>query len=249
MAVFSLLFFCLAGSMNVDSLTAALHVETGMAYLDQGLSDRALIEFNRALEISNTASEAFLGIGRASVILGSWDTAEENFLEYMHLKPFDHRPALELSEMLLGFPGRLQDAVMYADMALALAPLDGRCRLAAADARAALGRTEDAASGYGAVISENPEFASLARIRLGELFFSTGDLIRAREVLLPAALSGEADAHRLLCLVYLDQNDKLRAGDSAGRYLFLEPNGAWADSARLILEDISFESATGNPGD
>lgn len=248
-AVFSLLFFCLSGSMNIDSLTASLHVETGMAYLEQGLSDRALFEFNKALETSSAASEAYLGIARASAIHGSWDTAEENFLEYMALEPFDYRPALELSQMLLGFPGRLTDAAMYADMALALAPLDGMCRLAKANALAALGRSEEAVSAYELVIGENPEYASPARISLGGLLFYTGDLNGAREVLLQVASEGEAEAHRLLCLLYLDQNDRLRAGDSAGRYLFLEPNGDWADSARCILEEISFESATGNPGE
>jgi len=248
-AVFPLIFICLSGGIDVDSLTAALHVETGMAYLSQGLSEKALTEFNTALELSDTAYEAYLGIGRASAIHGSWDMAEASFLEFLACKPFDHRPARELAEMLLGFPGRFQDALMYADMALALAPLDGQCRLTAADARAALGRTEEALSAYTLIINENPEFASAARLRLGGYLFEYGRLADAREVLLPAALSGEAEAHRLLCLVYLDQHDHLRARDSAGRYIFLEPNGVWADSARTILEELSFESAPGNPGD
>lgn len=249
MTLFSLFFAGLACGMNVDSLTAALRVETGMAFLEQGLPQRALIEFTSALEASETADEAYLGLGRAYALSGSWETAEENYLAFMALEPFDHRPAIELAEMLLDLPGRLEDASMYAEMALALSPLDGRCRLASADAAAAQGETEGAVSRYNLVIGENPEFASDARIRLGLLLFSQGDLNGAREVLMPAAEDGKAEAHRLLCLVYLDQSDDLRASDCAQRYLYLEPNGSWADSARIIVEEVSFQSSPGNPGE
>lgn len=236
-------------TLDVDSLTAALHVETGMAYIEQGLSDRALLEFTRALEISDTASEAYLGLGRAASLCGSWESAEENYLTYMGLEPFDHRAALELAEMLLDLTGRYDDALLYAGMALALAPTDGRCRLAVADAKAALGSTGEAVSLYSTVITDNEEYSMKARLRLGGLFYSIGELGDAREALLPAAVSGEAEAHRLLALIYIDQNDVLRAFDSAERYLFLEPNGHWADSARILLEEKAFESSLGNPGD
>jgi Flp pilus assembly protein TadD len=249
MQVFSVLLLFLTGGMNLDSLSASLHVETGLAYLEQGLLNRAVIEFTRALEISDAAVEAYIGLGRAAALNGAWSTAEENYITYMELKPFDHRPAVELAEMLTGLFGRHSEAVEYASCALALAPTDGRCRLAAANAMTASGEASRAETLYRRVITENTEYETEARLRLGALLFSNGNLTDARTVLLPAAFSGEAEAHRFLCMIYLDQNDRLRAGDSAGRYLFLAPNGHWADSARTILEDVSFESFYGNQGE
>ncbi len=243
--LFAMILMVSLTGMDVDSLTAALHVETGMAYLEQGLPDRALQEFNTALEKSDRAWDAYLGLGRIAVLNSAWGTAEEHYTMYMELKPFDHRAPLELSEMFLTLPARFEEAVAYADQALTLAPLDGRCWLAVADAEAGLGNTEDAIAWYTRTIIENEELAFEARLRMGSLLFQQGDLSGSREVLLPAASAGMAEAHRLLSLIYLEQHDHLRAIDNINRYLFLKPNGLWADSARQYLEELSFESAAG----
>lgn len=242
---FTILLMVSLTGMDVDSLTAALHVETGMAYLEQGLPDRALEEFNTALDKSDRAVDAYLGLGRIAVINDAWGTAEENYSRYMELRPFDYRAPLEMAEMLLSLPARFDEAVEYADQALTLAPLDGRCWLVVADAEAGLGNTEDAITWYTRTIIENEELAFEARLRMGALLFDIGDLAGSREVLLPAASVGMAEAHRLLSLIYLEQGDHLRARDNINSYLFHEPNGLWADSARAYLEELSFESATG----
>jgi len=245
MIVCSVLVSVLVLGMDIDSLTAALHVETGMAYFEQGLSDRAMAEFIAALEISDTARQAHLGLGRVAAANGIWDTAEEQYSTYMELCPFDCAAPLEMAEMLLGLPARHDEAVEYANIALSLAPLNGRCWMAIADGEAAAGNTGEALVWYTRTIAESEENAMQARINMGSLLYDLGDLGGAREILLPAASAGSAEANRLLALLYLEQRDNLRAMDSTARYLFLDPEGYWADSARTILERLSFESFPG----
>ena len=223
---------------DVDALSADLHVETGMAYIEQGLPDKAMGEFITALEISDQAYEAHLGLARIAVINCSWTTAEEEYLIYMELRPENYRAPLEMAEMLLTVYGRYPDALVFAETALSLAPLNGECWLVLADTEGRLGNIEVATTWYRRIFTENVELADEARVRMGSLLFQHGDLPEAREVLLPAASSGKAEAHHILAVMYLEQNDELRATDSINRYLYLEPNGHWADSARMCLDEL-----------
>jgi tetratricopeptide (TPR) repeat protein len=183
--------------------------------------------------------EAYLGMGRALAAQGSWSSAEEHYLVYISLAPWDHRPLVELSGMLLELSGRGDEALELAGAALELAPLDGGCRLARAEALQATGSYMDAQEAYLSVIAQNPDHEMEARVKLGALLYSIGDLSEARSVLLPAAAEN-AEASRYLCLIYLEQGDMLRAADSAARYLFIAPDGYWADSAGLVIIEASF---------
>jgi len=227
----------LAG-MDVDLVTADLHVETGMAYITQGLVGEAFGEFTTALELSENAVEAHLGLARVAVINCSWDTAVSEYYIYMNLKENDFRAPLELSEMFLSLRGRAADALDYAEAALALAPLNSRCWMAVAAAEGSLGNAEEAFRWYTRVIIEDELLANEARVKMGSLLFQEGNLSEAREILLPAAAGGVPEAHHLLALIYMEQNDDLRAMDSINRYLYLEPNGVWADSAKTCMEEL-----------
>jgi Tfp pilus assembly protein PilF len=232
--------------MDVDRVTADLHVETGMAYIEQGLVNEAFGEFTTALELSEYAVEAHLGLARIAVINCSWDNAVSEYETYMNLKRNDFRAPLELSEMFLSLRGRAVDALDYAEAALALAPLNSRCWMAVAAAQGSLGNTDEAIRWYTRVIIEDELLAGEARVKMGSLVFQQGDLSGAREILLPAASGGVPEAHHLLALIYMEQNDDLRAMDSINRYLYLEPNGLWADSARACLEELSSGGSPNN---
>ncbi len=244
-SLFLIISLVLSG-MDVGNLSADLHIETGMAYISQGLPDKALGEFVAALEISESASEAHLGLARIAVINSSFTTAEEEYTLYMSMEPDDYRAPLEMAETLLQLSGRTFDALEYAETALELAPLNANCWMILAGVEGKLGNTEEAISWYSRTIIEDPESALEARVQMGALLFSEGDLYDAREVLLPAAQSGVAEAHHFLALIYLEQKDDLRAIDSINRYLYIEPNGLWADSARECLELFSSFNSQSN---
>ncbi len=243
MILLSAMLFALTCGLDIDSLTAALHVETGMAFMSQGLTDRAVFEFNRAIELDPSQAEAYLGLGRAARLRGSLEAAEEHFIAYMDMRPGDPTAPMEMAEMLTALPHRLVEAAEYARAAMELAPLSGACWLVLADAEAALGNTPEALNWYSRTITEHQELASEARLRMGAILYARGELSLTREILLPAASAGEPGAYRLLTMLYLEQNDHLRARDSAGRYLLLQPGGDWADSARLVIQELAPETS------
>lgn len=225
--------------IDVETLTANLHVETGMAYIEQGLPDKALEEFTTALDISRYASEAHLGLARIATLNCSWETAEEQYNIYMDMRPDDYRAPLEMSAMLLAGRRRSYDALKYAEIALELVPLNAQCWLMLGEAESRLGNEQNAISWYTRTIIEDEELANTARVKMGSLLFRRGDLAEARDILLPAAEAATPDAYHFLALLYMEQNDDLRAIDNLNRYLFVQPNGSWSDSARVYLEDLS----------
>lgn len=231
-----LLLTLFSSGINVEILTAELHIETGMAYLSQGLPDRAFAEFQTALDITDNATEAYLGLARVATINQSFLVAEEHYKHYIETNPTNYLAPLELSKMLLLTNLRSIEALDYANSALELAPLNGECWLVIADAEARLHNNEAAISWYTRLIIENEELADTSRVKLGKLYFEEGDLQKAREILLGTERIG---AYRLLALIYLEQNDNLRAIDNINKYLFLNPNGSWADSARTYLDELS----------
>lgn len=233
-----LLLTLVTSSIDVETITADLHIETGMAYLSQGLPDKAFAEFQTALEISENATEAYLGLARVATVNESYLIAEEHYKHYIEMNPNNYIAPLELSKMLLLTNIRSIEALDYANSALELAPLNGECWLVIADAEARLHNNEVAVNWYTRLIIEKEEFADTSRIKLGNLYFDEGDLQKAREILLGTERIG---AYRLLALIYLEQNDDLRAIDNINKYLYINPNGSWADSARTYLDELSVD--------
>jgi tetratricopeptide (TPR) repeat protein len=246
MTICVLMTVLLSPGLDIDLVTASLHIETGMAYINQGLTEEAFSEFTTALEISEDAVDAHLGLARVAVINCSWETAESEYETYMSLRGNDYRAPLEMAEMLLLFRNRESDALSFAKTALSLAPLKGKCWMTMARTENRLGNVEEACNWYTRVIVDDALLADDARVGMGSLLFRQGDLPGAREILLPAAANDKSEAHHLLALVYMEQNDGLRASDSINRYLVLEPNGIWADSARVCLEEIGSGSMQNN---
>ena len=80
-------------------------------------------------------------------------------------------------------------------------------------------------------------------ILLASVYRRTSRGAEAREILLPAVEVNYAPASWELAKLYLGWRDYLRAGDAISRYLMLSPEGHYADSALLVLEELG-ESGT-----
>jgi tetratricopeptide (TPR) repeat protein len=67
---------------------AAQHVEQGNAYFDEGLYDKALEEYDTALELDPGRADAYLGIGRLYHFdQGKYSRAEVNYSQAIELDP------------------------------------------------------------------------------------------------------------------------------------------------------------------
>jgi len=227
----------LSGSMDMEELTARLHLETGMAMLQQGLLEQAEEEFQSALETGLEYSEALLGLGMVSARRSSWTAAEEYYRRYMRECPEDPRGYSRMAELFLD-TGRPDSAVSMADSAFDLSPGDPDVWLLCGRTRLELEDLDEAGNWFSRGVDHGGDTALESLVLLASVHRRSGRGHEARDLLVPAADAGYSPACWELAKVYLDWEDYMRAEDAMRRYLLLSPDGTYADSAVLVLEEL-----------
>lgn len=226
--------------LDFEEETTRLHVEMGMAYMSQGLLERAEAEFATALESGVSCPEAFLGLGMIKAKKGDLVTAAGFLREFMSRSPEDHRGPLELGRILLSVDSS-QAAHEMASKAYLLAPSLPDTWLLMARTSIACRDSAQARQWLLKTVDDGGEQGLEARVMLGSLMRAADELHQAREVLIPAAQADYPPAYWGLARVYLAWEDYMRASDNINRYLYLSPDGPWSDSARLILDELASE--------
>ena len=233
-----LLLLVLSGASEFDMLSAQLHLETGNAFLQQGLLEQAEQEFRLALDAGVDCHEALLGLGKIYRACSSADRASEYFTEFITASPDDYRGYYEMASMMLE-TGRADSAVFMADSAFLRAPTNPDIWLLSGRAAIASGDTTGAERWYTRCLSDPGSAGLQSLILLGTLYRATDRSVESRELLLPASRAGYAPACWGLAMVYLSWNDYMRTVDSIQRYLALDPEGVYADSAIMVLESLA----------
>jgi len=236
MQIFIVLFL-LFQSLDVDALSAELHLDTGMAFMQQGLLEQAEEEFLLTLDISEDYPVAVLGLGMVNSLRQSWDTAAEYFNQYIDACPNDHRGYFELSKLYL-MVNKPDSAAIMADSAFLRAPAQPDIWLQSGRAWLALGDMDSAEMWFSKGVEDWNSTSMESLVLLASVYRRTSRGAQAREILLPAVESGYAPACWELARVYLGWQDYLRAEDAIIRYLILSPAGYYADSAQLVLDEL-----------
>ena len=237
--LFALLMAALLG-IDLDSESARLHLETGLAYSQQGLLEKAVEELETTLELDPDCHEAYLALGRLRARMGDPDAAEENLQMFMEMRPEDWRGPLALARLRLE-TGSCTEARDLALGAHALNPAEPEIWMELGKAAALCGDTTSALSWLGRVVDEGGPLENTARVTAASLLRAGGRLSQARTLLLPAAERDDPAAIWGLARVYTAWEDWMRASDAMRSYLRMEPAGRWADSARMELERFSEE--------
>ena len=232
-----LLMLIITLSVDIDELTANLHLESGMAMLEQGLLDQAEEEFNSALELGEEYTTALLGLGMVNGKRSSWTAARQYFLMYIQASPDDFRGYLELADLYLT-TGRPDSAAAMSDSAFVRAPSEPSIWLLCGRVNLELGNMTDAEGWFARGVDDRGETSMESLVLLASVYRRTERGQEARELLLPAVEGGYAPACWELARVYLGWEDYLRAGDAIERYLMLSPEGIYADSAFMVLEEL-----------
>ncbi|MFO8183856.1 MAG: tetratricopeptide repeat protein [Candidatus Aegiribacteria sp.] len=227
----------LFGSMDLDELAADLHLETGMALLQQGLLERAEQEFMDALEIGDEYHSALLGLGMVNFRRSSWTTAADYFHRYIQVRPDDYRGYRELAVLYLR-TGRPDSARIMSDSAFVRSPTLPSIWLLCGKARLELGEMASAADWFSRGMLDGGSTSLESLVLLASVYRRTDRGHEARELLIPAVEQGYAPACWELARVYLEWNDYMRAADAIQRYLMLSPSGHYADSAALVLQEL-----------
>jgi tetratricopeptide (TPR) repeat protein len=231
-------FLCLVTvTIDIDDLSAQLHLDTGRAFMQQGLLEQAEEEFREALEISEEYHEAVLGLGMISMLRESWDPATDYFRQYISACPDDYRGFYELAKLYLE-TGKPDSAALMSDSAFARAPSNPQIWLLSGKALYELEEMDSAETWFSRGFQDQGETAMESLVLLAAVYRRTSRGSEARELLLPAVENGYSPACWELAKVYLEWEDYLRAGDAIDRYLMLSPAGYYADSALLVLEEL-----------
>lgn len=227
----------LFGSMDLDELAANLHLETGMALLQQGLLEQAEHEFMEALEIGDGYHSALLGLGMINFRRSSWSAAADYFHRYIQARPDDHRGYQELGVLYLR-TGRADSARMMSDSAFVRSPSIPSIWLLCGKVQLELGDLTSAADWFSRGMLDGGSTSLESLVLLASVYRRTDRGQEARELLIPAVERGYAPACWELARVYLEWNDYMRATDAIQKYLMLSPSGHYADSAALVLQEL-----------
>jgi len=237
------IILCLVfNTIDIDDLSAQLHLDTGMAFMQQGLLEEAEEEFLKTLELSDEFQEAVLGLGMVHAIRQSWDHAADYFLQYIDSCPEDYRGYYELSEYYT-MTGKPDSALFMSDSAFVRAPMNPDVWLQGGRACLELGEMESAEMWFSKGVQDQGPTSLESLVLLASVYRKTSRSGEAREILLPAVEAGYAPASWELAKVYLGWEDYLRAGDAISNYLMLSPEGYYADSALLVLEELGESGA------
>ncbi|NOQ21467.1 MAG: tetratricopeptide repeat protein [Candidatus Aegiribacteria sp.] len=224
-------------SIDIDDLSAQLHLDTGMAYMQQGLLEQAEEEFQQTLELSEEYHTAVLGLGMIHAMWQSWNRATDYFRQYMDTCPDDYRGFYELSKLYLE-TDKPDSAALMSDSAFIRSPTTPAIWLQSGKAWLKLGEMDSAEMWFSKGVQRQGSTCPESLVLLASVYRRTSRGAEAREILLPAVEAGYSPACWELARVYLGWEDYLRAGDAISRYLMLSPEGYYADSALLVLEEL-----------
>lgn len=224
-------------SIDIDDLSAQLHLDTGMAFMQQGLLEQAEEEFQRTLDLSEDYHTAVLGLGMIHAMRSSWNRASDFFWQYIEACPDDYRGYYELSKLFL-ITGIPDSAAIMSDNAFILAPTNPDIWLQSGKSWLELGDMDSAEMWFAKGTQHQGSTTLESLVLLASVYRRTSRSAEAREILIPAVNAGYAPACWELARVYLEWKDYLRAGDAINRYLLLSPCGYYADSALLVLEEL-----------
>ncbi|MEN8208224.1 MAG: tetratricopeptide repeat protein [Candidatus Fermentibacteria bacterium] len=224
-------------TIDIDDLSAQLHLDTGMAFMQQGLLEQAEEEFNHTLELSQDYHTAVLGLGMIHAMRMSWESAADYFWQYIETCPDDYRGYYELSKLYLE-TGKPDSAAFMSDSAFVRSPATPDIWLQSGKAWLELGEMDSAEMWFSRGIQEQGGTGLPSLVLLASVYRRTSRGAEAREILLPAVEAGYAPASWELAKLYLGWSDYMRAGDAISTYLMLSPEGYYADSALLVLEEL-----------
>lgn len=239
----NILILCLLSqTMNIDELSAQLHLETGNAYLQQGLLGQAEEEFLTALELCEDCHLAILGLGELYFKRSSLSRASGYFREYIEIQPLDYRGYFGLSRLYLWLDSP-DSALIMADSAFLRSPTTPEIWLLSGKAELLTGDTLSAELWFVKGISAPGSTGLESLVLLASIYRTTERGAEARELLLPVVDLDFAPACWELAKVYLGWKDYMRASDAISHYLRLSPSGIYADSAFLVLDELGESGA------
>ena len=139
-------------------------IQLGVAAYSNGLMEKALAAFDRALAINPQFAEAHQGRGLALAELGRMNEALAAFNKALEINP-QYAEAHYNRGVALGLLGRTSEALNAFDEALKINPWDAETHCNRGVALAKLGRMDEALAAFNKALEINPQFAEAHNYR------------------------------------------------------------------------------------
>lgn len=233
-----LLLLTILASTSIDEALILLRCETGEAYFDQGLLEQAEGEFREAMRLDPGCAAATLGLGRVYRIREAWDQAETYLRQYADSLPSDPDGLIELALLLLD-TGRASESSEYALEAAEISSTNGEAWLLAGRAALAASDTSSAVFSLGRSLELGGPAALDASVLMASVDMARGDEESALALLRWAAGADHAPACFRLGRILISWGDLVRGSALLERSLYLSPSGDFADSCRLLIQDLA----------
>jgi tetratricopeptide (TPR) repeat protein len=224
---------------TADITGLPVELETPFSTTDPQLLQTQLQQRRQTVQANPQASDAHEQLGETYYDLGQYAAAVAEFRRALELSPHNGAALLGLGQARRGqgdVPGALQ---AYQDAQTAL-PESALPRIGTALAQLSAGRNQEAAT-----ILRGINDNSLAQSALGLAELRAGDNAAATRDLqaVTAAPGAPYQAHALLALAYLTQNQLAPAQQAARRAVQLQPNSAQAQGTLSMVEFFADQTA------
>ena len=196
----------------------------GVAYLDKGLSDKALEYFRTALRINPDFAEAHYNLGNVYLEKGLFDEAVEHYLSSIKINPEYFKAHYNLGNAHLK-KGLFDKAIENFQMALRLKPDFAETYANLGNAYKNKGMIDTAIENYQAALKINPGL-SVAHNNLGNIYKNKGEADKALEHYQIALRINPDNAvtYYNLGIVYRDKGSTDKAIESFKAALRLKPD-------------------------
>lgn len=153
-ALAALALMALVACDNAEERAQA-HYERGLALIEDGEPEKAILEFRNAIRLNQDALEPRLAFARLQMDLGNPDAAAGQYLRVVEFDPDNLEARLALGRMMLAFED-VEQADLHVSAALRLAPEDPQVRGLQARLAYLTGDADTARTLADAVLAEVP---------------------------------------------------------------------------------------------
>jgi tetratricopeptide (TPR) repeat protein len=144
----------------------------GLALADQGMTDKAITHYQKALEIDPNLYQSQLNWGKALMVKDQIDAAIDHYLAALRIKPYSSEAHNNLGAALFK-KGRLNEAIKHFLIAIEIRPSFADAQFNLGAALAQQGKTDEAVDRFYQALRLNPDYAD-PHNNLGGIFAQRG---------------------------------------------------------------------------
>ncbi len=223
--------------------SASDHVDQGMAYYEQGELDKAIAEFQAALELEPDASDAYRNLGTAYGKQGEWEKALAAYEQAVDIDPNFGKAYGDMVGAYASL-GKLEEAIAAGEKAVEMVPDYATAHNNLGVAYRQQDRIDEAIAEFQKAMQLDPDDA-MPHFNMGVIYYKQDQFDQAIDEWLEAKKLDQnyAMTHKNLGIVYLDLDQPADALTELELYLQLAPDASDKEQVEKVIAKLNAELA------